>query len=509
MKSRHMIFVFLLILSVAGAFSLFGRVSAVSDASGSVARPQANPPAPKNFEGYWEGALEAGGQKLRLTLTIKKSAEGVYSGTLVSVDQGGTAIPVDVITVEGDHVKFEIRAVNGSYEGDFNAEHSQLTGTWAQSGPSLPLVFKRAEPPAAPPRPPQQKPLDVPVELVVPIAPTAFSADGKTHLVYELHMTNLSRLDCTLTSVEVTSGEAKARLTRYESKDLDALLARPGYTGTDKQKIGAGLRAVLYVWITLDAAAQPPATLEHRLTFKVGDEPEEMTLAGARIVVSRGSIVIDPPLRGDNWLAANGPSNTSGHRRAMITVGGGAHISQRFAIDWVRLRENGQTFSGDPKENKNYRAYGSEALAVADGVVTEVKDGIPENVPGVNSRAVPITLETVGGNHAILDLGNARYAFYAHLQPGSLRVKLGDKVRRGQVVGLVGNSGNSTEPHLHFHISNANSPLGSEGLPYALREFEVQGHARLGQAAASDSAPQKRAMEIPLENQIIRFSAEQ
>ena len=58
-----------------------------------------------------------------------------------------------------------------------------------------------------------------------------------------------------------------------------------------------------------------------------------------------------------------------------------------------------------------------------------------------------------------------RYPVYAHLQPGSLRVKLGDKVRRGQTLGLVGNSGNSTEPHLHFHITDANSPLGSEGLP--------------------------------------------
>ena len=86
----------------------------------------------------------------------------------------------------------------------------------------------------------------------------------------------------------------------------------------------------------------------------------------------------------------------------------------------------------------------------------EVKDGIPENVPGANSRAVPITLETVGGNHVIIDIGGGHYAFYAHLKPGGIRVKLGDKVKRGQVIGLVGNTGNSTEPHLHFHISDGN-----------------------------------------------------
>lgn len=118
-----------------------------------------------------------------------------------------------------------------------------------------------------------------------------------------------------------------------------------------------------------------------------------------------------------------------------------------------------------------------------------------------------ITLETVGGNHVILDIGNGFYAFYAHLQPGSLRVSLGEKVHRGQVLGLVGNSGNSTEPHLHFHISNANSPLGSEGLPYALSSFEVEGSGPAWKPSEAKGAPDKREMEIPSENEIVRFPA--
>jgi murein DD-endopeptidase MepM/ murein hydrolase activator NlpD len=100
-----------------------------------------------------------------------------------------------------------------------------------------------------------------------------------------------------------------------------------------------------------------------------------------------------------------------------------------------------------------------------------VKDGIPENVPGLASRAVPITIDTVGGNHIILELEKGRYAFYAHLQPGSLRVKAGDRVKQGQTMALLGNTGNSTEPHLHFHVSDGNSPLGSEGVPYVLASW--------------------------------------
>lgn len=255
---------------------------------------------------------------------------------------------------------------------------------------------------------------------------------------------------------------------------------------------------VVYMWVTLENSAKVPTAIEHKVAVKVGKYPEAITVRCARVAVGRDVPVIGPPLRGDSWVAGNGPANTSGHRRALIPVDGRAQIAQRFAIDWVRINPDGKTFVGDDKNNKNYRAYGSNALAVADGTVTEVKDGIPENIPGENSRAVPITLETIGGNHVILDIGHGRYAFYAHLQPGSLKVKLGDHVKRGQVLGLVGNSGNSTEPHLHFHLSNGNSPLGSEGIPYALESFDDK--------AKSGGAVTKHKQEIPLEDDIVTFA---
>src|SRR4030095_11727688 len=273
--------------------------------------------------------------------------------------------------------------------------------------------------------------------------------------------------------------------------------------------IGGGMRAVVYSWVTLDAGDAAPPVLQHQLTFKVASWPEEMSLSIPGVAVASKPIVISPPLAGDGWLAANGPANTSGHRRAMIPVEGGVHIAQRFAIDWVQLWPEGGTFKGDRLDNKNYRCYGTEALAVADGIVVAVKDGIPENVPGANSRAVPITLETVGGNHVIIDLGGGRYAFYAHLQPGKIRVKVGDKVKRGQTVGLVGNSGNSTEPHLHFHISDANSPLGSDGLPYVFPSFEVQGKGWGWKPTGPSASTEKRVNEMPLENEVVWFPSKQ
>jgi murein DD-endopeptidase len=466
--------------------------------------------------GTWKGELGEGDGKLHIILTITKLAGGEFSGQLQSVDQGAT-IPMENVMLKGDAVRFEVKAIGGVYEGTLNAARTEFAGSWTQANvPAQPLKFTRdtgdssAKDSAAAKTPegPKTKPISGFLDVVVPIAPTAFKADGKWHIVYELHLNNMDRWDYRLTKVESVSGDAAARsLVAYAGADLEGAMARPGQPGaSEKAKVGPGTMAVVYIWATVDNQSAVPTTIRQRLTVKIGTFPEEMTIETAAISVVPRAVAISSPLRGDHWLAANGPSNTSGHRRALIPIDGHAAIAQRFAIDWVRLRDDGKTFQGDEKDNKNYYAYGSDALAVADGVVTEVKDGIPQNIPGENSRAVPITLETVGGNHLILDIGGGNYAFYAHLQPGSLRVKLGDKVRRGQVVGLVGNSGNSTEPHLHFHMENASSPLGAEGLPYALPSFEVVGRGEEWKPADAKGPAEVHKNEIPLENEVVNFT---
>src|SRR5262249_32927219 len=160
------------------------------------------------------------------------------------------------------------------------------------------------------------------------------------------------------------------------------------------------------------------------------------------------------------WYAANGPSNRSLHRRTLLAVNGRARIAQRFAIDWLKLGDDGMLFHGDPTQNANWYGYGEEGVAAADGVVTAAGDGIPDNTALSAARAVPITLETVAGNHVIVEHERGRFALYAHLQPNSVKVKVGDRVRRGQALGRLGNSGNSDAPHVHFHLCDASSALG-------------------------------------------------
>lgn len=349
------------------------------------------------------------------------------------------------------------------------------------------------------------------LELRIPKPPSIASGDGASFLVYELHVTNFATQPMTLKRVEIAANDgsgAHRLLASVTDSALSRSVTRPG-TNTplaERTKVAGGTRAVVWLWVPVDRQA-PPQSVATRVIVEQGsgDSATTRELDGPGVPVAPDGPAIGPPLRGGVWLAGNGPAPETGHRRALIPIGGTPSIAQRFAIDWVRVGDDNRTFTGDQLGNASYHAYGQDALAVAAGTVVAVKDGIPENVPGATSRAVPITLETVGGNHIILDLGGGRFAFYAHLQPGSLRVKLGDRVRAGQVLGLVGNSGNSTEPHLHFHLSDGNSPLGSEGIPYLHQSFELVGRCRAFGSGCDRSSPGPREREMPTANMLVRF----
>jgi murein DD-endopeptidase MepM/ murein hydrolase activator NlpD len=176
---------------------------------------------------------------------------------------------------------------------------------------------------------------------------------------------------------------------------------------------------------------------------------------------------------------------------------GRPQISRRYAIDWMEVK-NSALFSGDQRDSRSYYSYGKDVLAVADGEVVTARDGLPDNVPGHNENfhpAVTITLETVAGNTITVALANGQFAHYAHLQPGSLRVRTGDRVRRGQVLARIGNSGDARGPHLHFQVSTSASPLAGEGVPYVIDQYRTK----------SDETEQTRMRELPLGGMLIDF----
>jgi hypothetical protein len=207
---------------------------------------------------------------------------------------------------------------------------------------------------------------------------------------------------------------------------------------------------------------------------------------------------LGPPVEGAPWVAGSGPSNDSHHRRGILVLEGRARISRRYAIDWTQTK-NGATFAGDARDSRAYYAYGKAVLAVADATAITVRDGLPENVPGHNEAfhpAVPLSLDTLPGNTVTLDLGGGLFAYYMHLQPGSVHVKTGDRVRRGQVLARIGNSGDSREPHLHFEVTTAPTLLAGEGVPYLIDQYSIK---------SAGDVWERRTRELPMKDMLIDF----
>ncbi|HET7275314.1 MAG TPA: M23 family metallopeptidase [Longimicrobiaceae bacterium] len=154
---------------------------------------------------------------------------------------------------------------------------------------------------------------------------------------------------------------------------------------------------------------------------------------------------------------------------------------QRFAYDLLIVR-NGGTHKGDGKQNTDYYCFGQPILAPAAGRVVTAVDSLPDNLPGVMNPAAP------AGNHVIIDHGDDEFSLLGHLQSGSVTVEVGDTVESGETLGMCGNSGNSSEPHLHHHLQTEGSFGEGVGLPvyfngyWADGEYVERGEPVRGQA---------------------------
>jgi hypothetical protein len=144
---------------------------------------------------------------------------------------------------------------------------------------------------------------------------------------------------------------------------------------------------------------------------------------------------------------------------------------QRFAYDLLILarRCRGQSYRGTGGSNTDYYCFGQPIYAPADGLVVKTENELPDNTPGeMNPKAVL-------GNYVILDHGSGEFSFFAHFRRDTVAVRSGDRVRSGQLLAQCGNSGNSSEPHLHYHLQNTPVPFQGDGLPAFFVEYVADG----------------------------------
>jgi len=348
----------------------------------------------------------------------------------------------------------------------------------------------------------KQPPWPLQLEMRVPFEPTAFPSGERIYLMYEVHLTNFMPMPVSLSRIEVLDADAGTGqpVATFEVAQLETMLQPLGGKAfsdpKDRLAIADGQRAIAFMCIAFDRDSHIPNRLSHRVTTSYA--PEE----GAVISTHHTELhVLRSPVEGADWIADDGPSNDQDnhHRRGVVILDGRPVDSRRYAIDW-KQETNGASFSGNASDVRSYYSYGKAVLAVADGRVVTARDGLPENVPGHGDAfhpAVPISLETVAGNTITLDLGGGQYAYYMHLQPGSLRVKAGDRVRQGQVLARVGASGDAREPHLHFEVTTSSKLLAGEGIPYLIDQYRCK--------SASDAPAEVRTRELPLDHSLVTF----
>lgn len=313
-----------------------------------------------------------------------------------------------------------------------------------------------------------------PILMRLPDYPRAFQgSDGKYNLVYDIFLVNYNRHAAKLKQLRVlANGQPVAVLKGDELlKNFSAL------DGNKEGELEPGTSGIFWVNLTFNRKEDVPKELLHEITF---DSEDALGQEGTRNyttlpleVETAQPVVVAPPLKGGRWYAFGGYADHQGHRTALFPIDNKLISAQRFAIDWILLDKANHSYDEDGKKNENWFCYGKPVLAVADGTIYGVLDKFPDQTPF--KPAGSDRLSYPAGNCVILDLGNGYYGVYAHLKPGSIKVKAGDTVKCGQEIALVGNSGNTDGPHLHFHIVDAPGVLTANGVPYVFDKFRVDG----------------------------------
>lgn len=360
-----------------------------------------------------------------------------------------------------------------------------------------------------------------PTTTPAPVAAT----DGKVHYAYELLLTNAAPVPYAMSSLEVVdpaSGETLLTIDEDAIQRDVRLLTNTGEP-VDTQTGPVTIQPA-ETWIAwMDVAVEPdalPTALQHRTTGAIvtpaGDRPTDYILSTLAVSDAEAQVLAPPVAAGDWFMSEGCCSNYTHHRNGFAPVNGVGQVPQRFAIDFYKVDEEGKTWEGDPSRLESYFTYREPILAAAAGTVVRSVDVFQNTTALPAPPPIPPIIETVG-NHVVVEIGPGRYLLYAHMNPGSVRVKVGDQVEAGQELGLIGSSGNSTTPHLHFQLQTEPTFFPTDALPYVFDEFTLLGSVPdriwddnlgeqpTGQLPFDKAEPSDRTDELPLDRTVVRF----
>jgi len=321
--------------------------------------------------------------------------------------------------------------------------------------------------------------------------PQAVLINGKYHIRYELLLQDIDFQQQAISKVEIWDNQTLNKT--YKADNLENLLI--SYNGPDSL-----LQNSHFAFITTEVV-QVPSHLQNRIYLQAINSEETIVRHHQIEIDSSSPVAIQTPLQSGLWAFMN--LGEDEHHAKFINFDNGLAVNpQRWAVDLLKLSEDGEICNGSCSANEDFFGYGSPFVAIANGVVVAVTNNIDDNLP--NQLPIPDSQTPASGNSVILKLDDGHYASYSHAILGSITVNVGDQVKQGDVLGQVGNSGNSSAPHLHFHLAKVfdiNNPDNSDGVPFILEEFSV-----LTGDGSNPTDLQQQLQELPANQSIILFS---
>jgi hypothetical protein len=329
------------------------------------------------------------------------------------------------------------------------------------------------------------------------------ATDGLIHLVYAAQVTNLQTTPADIVSVMPVDPSAGFAPTgrnlvmdaegRYVAGKVRLFGAPPGDSspvgGPEAEsaqnfttRVPPGGTGVMFFDVTYTDPASIPRLLAHAITLAAPDGgPGTPALTNPVPVGCLPLAVLQPPLMGRGWTAFGGCCTFAAYHRDQVQpINGVLKVGQQFAIDFEQVGPNGSCCDGPHEVVESWWGYNTPVLAAAPGVVVEAVDGMPDQQPVGTIKDVD--LANAGGNRVIVDIGGGRYVAYGHLRPGSIpaRVREGARLRAGELIGRVGNSGNSSAPHLHLQVMDSPSIVDATGLPFVFASQLLEGRVPEG-----------------------------
>jgi len=354
--------------------------------------------------------------------------------------------------------------------------------------------------------------------------------DGKVHLTYELVLTNAAPIPFQVDKIELHDAATSALVPNTTGRvDITPLAGGTEAEGTTDPGAGntsatipPGTTYVAWVDVVFPQRSAVPTTIEHVVTGAVlppngPPVPAELRI-GRADTATDGPVVLGEPVPPGIWYMSEGCcADDTHHRRGLGPINGELSVPQRFAIDFYKLDEQHRTWVGDPSKLESFLTYRVPILSAAAGTVVAALDGFANTTALPNPPKPPPINETVG-NHVIVKVAEGVYVLYAHMDPGSVAVRVGDQVTRGQQLGLIGSSGNSTTPHLHFQILTLPTYFPADSKPFAFDSFTLLGRVpdriwddnmaleptgTLPFTAATPTSPHTN--ELPLDRDVVQF----